>query len=77
MGYQTLAYKFGTYNISETICGVNERGQCRVWLSKDVSEVPYCKSAPLKPYDIVSFLMKKLILMTKDSQREKIRQLHL
>lgn len=75
MGCQTLVYKFGAYDISETVCGVNERGQCRVWLSKDVSEVPIFKGAPLKPYEIVSFLMKKLTFMTKSSQREKLREL--
>lgn len=36
MGYQALAYKFGSFRLEESMCGINEEGECRVWPSKNL-----------------------------------------
>ena len=36
LGFNSLLYKYGSIELSKTSCGVNQKGECRVWKHPDL-----------------------------------------
>lgn len=75
LAYQAITTKFGNYNLQESICGINKKGECRIWPTHNLALSPNTKGSPPSPSFVASFTFAKIMPMIKFSERHLFGEL--